>query len=48
MGLPGLGDSGTVGKAYESAIAMAERHMDVAAGTLDLAGLSESMLKKQK
>ncbi|KAF8202469.1 hypothetical protein BJ912DRAFT_944902 [Pholiota molesta] len=45
MGLPGLADAGDVGKAYKPAVAMAERHMGVAAGTLDLDGLAEGMKK---
>jgi hypothetical protein len=45
MGLPGLADAGDVGKAYKPAVAMAERQMGVAAGTLDLDGLAEGMKK---
>lgn len=46
MGLPGLADGGNVGKAYEPALAIAEGHMNVAAGTLDLEGLANHMQKQ--
>ena len=47
MGLPGLADSGTVGKPCDHGIAIAELHMDVAAGILDLAGFSNSLNKQE-
>ena len=45
MGLPGLADAGKGGKVYDSAVALAERQMGVAAGTIDLEGLAEGMGK---
>ncbi|KAF9556902.1 hypothetical protein CPC08DRAFT_752235 [Agrocybe pediades] len=46
MGIPGLADQGKIGNVYGSAVAMAERHMDVAAGKLDVEGLAEGMKKE--
>ncbi|KAJ2921097.1 hypothetical protein H1R20_g15996, partial [Candolleomyces eurysporus] len=40
MGLPGLADHGKVGVAYADVVEIAQRHMDVAAGKLDLEGLA--------
>jgi len=39
QGLPGLADNGKVGEAYEELIAMANRHVAVASGQLDVDGL---------
>lgn len=39
MGIPGLADRGKVGSAYEAVADIAQRHMDVAAGKLDIEGL---------
>ena len=47
MGLPGLTDSRTAGKPCEHATAIAELHMDVAAGIIDLAGFSDSLNKQE-
>lgn len=39
MGMPGLADGGKVGSAYEGVADIAQRHMDAAAGKLDIQGL---------
>ena len=40
MGIPGLADEGKFGDAYEQVVNIAQRHMDVAAGKLEVEGLS--------
>ena len=40
MGIPGLADEGKLGDAYEQVVNIAQRHMDVAAGKLEVEGLS--------
>ena len=40
MGIPGLGDEGKAGETYESVADIARRHIDVAAGKSDVAGLA--------
>ena len=40
MGIPGLADEGKVGEVYESVADIAKRHIDVAAGKSDVAGLA--------
>ncbi|KAF8590845.1 hypothetical protein K439DRAFT_1627585 [Ramaria rubella] len=39
QGLPGLADGGKVGKAYEELLSIADRHIEVARGNLDVGGL---------
>ncbi|KAG6840042.1 hypothetical protein C0991_009415 [Blastosporella zonata] len=40
MGIPGLADDGNLGDVYESIANIAQRHIDVAAGKLDVDGLA--------
>jgi Fic/DOC family len=40
MGIPGLADEGKLGDVYEQVVNIAQRHMDVAAGKLEVEGLS--------
>jgi len=40
MGLPGLVDDAKAGKVYESVVDIAKRHVDVAAGKLDVTDLA--------
>ncbi|KAG6812284.1 hypothetical protein H0H92_003593 [Tricholoma furcatifolium] len=41
MGIPGLADAGKVGDVYKSISDIAQRHIDVAAGKLDVEGLAK-------
>ncbi|KAG6830908.1 hypothetical protein H0H87_006831 [Tephrocybe sp. NHM501043] len=41
MGTPGLADAGKVGDVYKSISDIAQRHIDVAAGKLDVEGLAK-------
>jgi hypothetical protein len=41
QGLPGLADEGRIGKAYEDLRLLAERHISVAKGDLDVEGLAK-------
>ena len=40
MGIPGLADEGKIGEVYASVADIAERHIDVAAGRLDVEELA--------
>jgi len=40
MGIPGLADENKLGEVHDQVANIAQRHMDVAAGKLDVAGLS--------
>ena len=48
MGLPGLLDEGKIGEVYKDVKEIADRHINVAAGGLDVEGLANSIRSQDR